>query len=105
MPKEIYTYIIWVEDWQHFHDGTWLFPIKMKIPLTNVLVILPFIGYLFSRFSRKDEAETESMLTVYTHCSLTVKVLGYFGGKMIFEGEGRPLNIPIRFWPEKSYTP
>lgn len=77
----------------------------MKIDLTSVLVILLFIGYLFSRFSRKAEAKRESMLTVYTHCSLTVIVLGYFGGKMIFEGEGRPLNVPIRFWPEKSYTP
>jgi len=85
--------------------GVWLFPIKMKIALSSVLFNLLFIGYLFSRFSRKDEAETESMLTVYTHCSPTVKVLGYFGGKMIFEGEGRPLNVPIRFRPEKSYTP
>jgi uncharacterized membrane protein YcfT len=56
--------------------GAWLFPIKMKIALTSVLVILRFIGHLFSRFSRKAEAKTESMLTIYTHCSLTVKVLG-----------------------------
>ncbi len=81
-------------DWQHFYEGDWLFPIKMKIALSGILIILLFIALLVGR---KAKAETKGTLAIYTLCLLTVIVLGYFGGQLVFEGEGRPLTVPMRF--------
>ncbi len=81
-------------DWQHFYDGDLLFPIKMKLFLTGVLIVLLFIGVIFGR---KKEAETKSSLAIYTLCLIVVTALGYFGGQLVFEGEGRVEKVPIRF--------
>jgi uncharacterized membrane protein len=81
-------------DWQHFYDGDWLFPIKMKLILTGALIVLLFIGVIFGR---KKETETKSSLAIYTLCFLVIAALGYFGGQLVFEGEGRPEKVPIRF--------
>jgi uncharacterized membrane protein len=81
-------------DWQHFYEGDWLFLIKVKLVLTGVLIVLLFIGVIFRR---KKEAETKSSLAIYTLCFLVITALGYFGGQLVFEGEGRPEKVPIRF--------
>ncbi len=81
-------------DWQHFYDGDWLFPIKVKLLLTGVLIVLLFIGVFFGR---KKEVETKSSLVIYTLCLIVIAVLGYFGGQLVFEGEGRAEKVPIRF--------
>ena len=81
-------------DWQHFYDGDWLFPIKMKLFLTGVLIVLLFIGVIFGR---KKETETKTSLGIYTLCLLVIAALGYFGGQLVFEGEGRAEKVPIRF--------
>jgi uncharacterized membrane protein len=90
IPTAIFGYT----DWQHFYDGVWLFPIKVKLVLTGVLMVLLIIAYILGR---KRESETKGMLAIYTLCLLTVTILGYFGGQLIFEGEGRPENVPIRY--------
>ena len=81
-------------DWQHFYEGAWLFPIKMKLALSGVFIVLLFIALLVGR---KAKAETKGTLAIYALCFLTVVVLGYFGGQLVFEGEGRPLTAPMRF--------
>ena len=81
-------------DWQHFYEGDWLFPIKMKIALSGILIILLFVALIVGR---KAKTETKGTLAIYTLCFLTVIVLGYFGGQLVFEGEGRPLTVPMRF--------
>ncbi len=81
-------------DWQHFYEGAWLFPIKMKLALSGILIILLFVALIVGR---KAKMETKAMLAIYTLCFLTVVVLGYFGGQLVFEGEGRPLTVPVRF--------
>jgi uncharacterized membrane protein len=90
LPTALFGYT----DWQHFYDGDWLFPIKIKLFLTGVLIVLLFIGVIFGR---KKEAETKSSLAIYTLCLLVVTALGYFGGQLVFEGEGRVEKVPMRF--------
>jgi uncharacterized membrane protein len=89
-PTALFGYM----DWQHFYDGDWLFSIKIKLFLTGVLFVLLFIGVIFCS---KKEGETKSSLLIYTLCFLVVVGLGYFGGQVVFEGEGRAEKIPIRF--------
>ncbi len=81
-------------DWQHFYDGDWLFPIKIKLALTGVLIVLLFIAVFLGR---KKEAETKSSLAIYALCLIVVTALGYFGGQLVFEGEGRVEKVPMRF--------
>ncbi len=88
------TALLGYTDWQHFYDGDWLFAIEVKLILTGVLIILLFIG---ATYGRKTERETKGHLIVYTLCLLVVTGLGYFGAQVLFEGEGRPQNVPIRF--------
>jgi len=88
------TILFGYTDWQHFYEGAWLFPIRMKIALSGILVILLFIGLMVGR---KAKTETKGTLAIYTLCFLVVTALGYFGGQLVFEGEGRPLTVPVRF--------
>ncbi len=88
------TILFGYTDWQHFYEGAWLFPIKMKLALSGVFIVLLCIALMVGR---KSKAETKGTLAVYTLCLLTVIVLGYFGGELVFEGEGRPLAVPMRF--------
>jgi len=81
-------------DWQHFYEGDWLFPIKIKLVLSGILIILLFIALLVGR---KAKTETKGTLAIYTLCFFTVIIIGYFGGQLVFEGEGRPLTVPMRF--------
>ncbi len=81
-------------DWQHFYEGDWLFAIKVKLALTGVLIVLLFIAV---SLKGKRESETKSSLGIYALCFLVVTALGYFGGQLVFEGEGRPEKVPIKF--------
>jgi uncharacterized membrane protein len=97
-PTVLFGYM----DWQHFYDGAWIFPIKVKLVLTGVLILLLIIAFVIGR---KVKSETKGILGIYTLCLLTVSVLGYYGGQLMFEGEGRPHNVPIRFLiGEKLFT-
>ncbi len=88
------TVLFGYTDWQHFYEGAWLFPIKMKLVLSGVLIVLLVIALMVGR---KAEKETKGMLAVYALCFVAVTALGYFGGQLVFEGEGRPLAVPMRF--------
>ncbi len=88
------TILFGYTDWQHFYEGAWLFPIKVKLALSGILIILLLCALIIGS---KTKPETKGTLAIYTVCFLTVVVLGYFGGQLVFEGEGRPLTVPMRF--------
>ncbi len=80
-------------DWQHFYEGVWLFPIKIKLVLTGILLVLLAAGVLFSR---KGTGATKTLLTIYVLCLLTMSGLGYFGAELIF-GTPAARTVPKLF--------
>jgi len=81
------TILFGYTDWQHFYEGAWVFPIKVKLVLSGVLLILLYSAY---RHGRHAEAETKKTLAIYTLCALTVVALGYLGGQLMLESEAKP---------------
>ena len=78
------TVIVGIMDWQHYYAGAWLFPIKMKLPLAGLLLILLVfaftVGYRATTISKQ-------ALIIYTLCLLNVTALGYFGGELVYGGK------------------
>jgi len=68
-------------DWQHYYAGAWLFPIKMKLALAALLLIL--LVFALSAGYRA-EAISKSALVLYGLCLLNVTALGYLGGELVF---------------------
>jgi len=77
------TIVLGFMDWQYFYGGGWLFPIKMKLPLAGLLLIL--LVFAFSAGYRA-ETITKQVLIVYALCFLNVTALGYFGGELVYGG-------------------
>jgi mono/diheme cytochrome c family protein len=77
------TVIVGIMDWQHYYAGAWLFPIKMKLPLACLLLILLVfaftVGYRATTISKQ-------ALIIYALCLLNVTALGYFGGELVYGG-------------------
>lgn len=77
------TIVLGFMDWQYFYGGGWLFPIKMKLALAALLLVLLVFalsaGYRVETISRQ-------ALIVYTLCFLNVTALGYFGGELVYGG-------------------
>ncbi len=88
------TILFGYTDWQHFYEGAWLVPIKVKLGLTGALIIL-LLGAFF--YTCRVESETKGTLAIYTLCFLTVAVLGYFGGQLTIEGEVPSEAVPMKF--------
>ena len=70
-------------DWQHYYGGAWLFPIKMKLPLAGLLLIL--LVFALSAGSRA-ESISKRALIIYALCLVNVTALGYFGGELAYGG-------------------
>jgi uncharacterized membrane protein len=70
-------------DWQHYYRGAWMFLIIVKICLAAFLFVLLTIGLILHH---KGWGETKLMLGIYLIAFFTVVALGYFGGKIVFEG-------------------
>ncbi len=68
-------------DWQYYYGGGWLFPIKMKLALAALLLIM-LVFALSAGY--KAEAISKSALVLYGLCLLNVTALGYFGGELVF---------------------
>ncbi|UCD33313.1 MAG: c-type cytochrome [Desulfobacterales bacterium] len=68
-------------DWQHFYGGAWLFPIKMKIFLAGMLLILLSSALILGL---KPEKNANSILLIYAFCLAMVLGLGYFGGELVY---------------------
>ena len=71
-------------DWQHFWGGAWLTLIKYKMGLAGILFIFLVIALVFIL---KEGVGSKGALTAYTLCFLTVVLLGYFGGQLVYGGK------------------
>jgi mono/diheme cytochrome c family protein len=76
-------------DWQHYYFGNWLFPIKMKIVLSGVLLILLLMAFFYGR---KGKGESRVVLMIYALCLVTLTGLGYYGSELSFAE--KPLIAP-----------
>jgi uncharacterized membrane protein len=70
-------------DWQHYYHGAWMFPIIVKVCLAAFLFVLLSLGLILHY---KGRGEPRLILAVYLLSFFTVVALGYFGGKIVFEG-------------------
>ncbi len=70
-------------DWQHFYAGAWLDPIRIKLVLAVVLLVLVFVSVFLVQTKRNGSA---GVLTNYAASFLIVVVLGYYGGNLVYGG-------------------
>ncbi len=86
------TVILGVLDWKYYYAGAWLFPIKMKIMLAGLLLIL-LVFALSAGY--KAETVSKSAVILYAFCLLNVTALGYFGGELVFgdKSAGQPMHV------------
>lgn len=80
------TALLGYMDWQHRYGGAWLFPIKIKIGLAVLLLVLLIVAVILSRKLKENSIR---VLAIYGLCLLNVAALGYFGGELIYGGSGR----------------
>jgi uncharacterized membrane protein len=81
-------------DWRHFYLGAWLAPIKIKMVLAVILLILSFAALLLG-FKGKESSKIT--LTLYSLCLIIVIGLGWFGARLIYGEQMLPSskNYPI----------
>lgn len=82
IPTVIFGYV----DWQHFLGGAWIFPIRMKMILAGIfLVLLSFtVGFCW-----KFSANRKTILVFIALCFLNVVAISYYGGEIVFAGFGK----------------
>jgi uncharacterized membrane protein len=68
-------------DWWHFYAGVWLFPIKIKIALTIMLLIFLTLGLIMEM---RNLGGLISKSVIYLLCVICVIGLGYYGGELVF---------------------
>jgi uncharacterized membrane protein len=68
-------------DWRHFYLGAWLTPIKIKMVLAVILLILSFAAFLLG-FKGKESSKIT--LALYSLCLITVIGLGWFGARLVY---------------------
>ena len=80
------TALLGYMDWQHRYGGAWLFPIKIKIGLAVLLLVLLIVAAILGRTIKENSM---GVLAIYGLCLLNVAALGYFGGELIYGGSVR----------------
>ncbi|MGR8935865.1 MAG: DUF2231 domain-containing protein [Gammaproteobacteria bacterium] len=79
-----------IVDWQRYYHGAWLPPIRMKLLLAPVLLLLlsagVFMGY-------RQGAQAKGLLFIYLLSLLTVSTMGYFGGQLTFGGRSPAASV------------
>jgi uncharacterized membrane protein len=83
------TVLLGYMDWQHRYAGAWSFPIKMKIGLAVLLLVLLIVAVIIGRRIR---VISLGILGIYGLCLLNVTALGYFGGELIY-GAASPKEV------------
>jgi len=68
-------------DWQQFYGGAWLFPIKMKMVLAGVLLVLLAIAVVGTS---PKVSRTRNPLALYVLCLIAVTGIGFFGGELVY---------------------
>jgi hypothetical protein len=78
-------------DWVHFYGGAWLLPIKAKMGLAAVLLLLA----IAAPGGRKKGAEGEEggRLGIYLLALICAGAMGYFGGELVY-GDRGPAAAP-----------
>jgi mono/diheme cytochrome c family protein/uncharacterized membrane protein len=71
-------------DWQHYFAGGWLNPVKIKLILGGILLILAFVAIVAGRGGEKT---SPGVALLYTLCLVTVLGLGFFGGQLVYSGK------------------
>ncbi|MGR8979053.1 MAG: DUF2231 domain-containing protein [Gammaproteobacteria bacterium] len=70
-------------DWQRYFHGAWLTPVKIKLILAPVLLLLlsagVFIGY-------RQGTQAKALFALYLLALLAVTGLGFYGGQLTFGG-------------------
>ena len=77
------TMILGIMDWQHFYEGAWILPIKMKLITAPILAVLLGLAVFLGR---KYGSTSMKVLPIYFLCFCAVTVLGYFGGELTYAG-------------------
>jgi cytochrome c553 len=75
------TMLLGFLDWQHFYAGAWIFPIKMKLGLASLLLVL-LLGADIQ--GRSVQRKSRGFPFMYVLCALNVVALGYYGGELVF---------------------
>ncbi|MDQ1277699.1 MAG: hypothetical protein QG555_740 [Thermodesulfobacteriota bacterium] len=73
--------IFGIIDWRHFLGGAWLVPIKMKMLLAGILVLLAAVSFVLGAKGRESSG---AVLSLYTLCLITVVLLGWFGARLVY---------------------
>jgi mono/diheme cytochrome c family protein len=71
-------------DWQHYFAGGWLNPIKVKLILAAVLLVLAVISLALGR---GNERASSHVVGIYTLCLVVVLGIGFFGGQLVYSGK------------------
>lgn len=79
------TMLFGIMDWQHYYAEAMLFPIKMKLILAPILMVLLAVAVILGF---KKGAESKAVLATYCLCFVTVVLLGYFGGQLVYGVKG-----------------
>jgi uncharacterized membrane protein len=87
------TMLLGFFDWQHFYAGAWIFPIKMKLGLASLLLVL-LIGAAIQ--GRRVQRRSGGFPFMYLLCALNVMALGYFGGQLVFGGRTAAAFGPLK---------
>jgi uncharacterized membrane protein len=86
------TIIFGIMDWQHYYSGLWLHPIKIKMILSGILLVLLAASVFVNR---RGVGRPALVVPIYALSFLTVVVLGYYGGELVAGGRGT--NVPPSF--------
>lgn len=70
-------------DWQYFYSGAWFFPVRMKLTLAPLLILLLGTSILLGH---KYGPGSKSVMFFYALSFCTVVALGYFGGQLVYSG-------------------
>ncbi len=77
------TVLLGYMDWQHFYAGGWLNPVKAKLILAGVLLIVAFLALMGGR---GDRTTSSRIAGLYTLCLVIVLGIGFFGGQLVYSG-------------------
>ena len=75
------TMLFGIMDWQHYYAEAMLFPIKMKLIFAPALLVLLAAAVILGF---KKGPGSKAVLAIYCLCFVTVVILGYFGGQLVY---------------------
>jgi mono/diheme cytochrome c family protein/uncharacterized membrane protein len=77
------TVLFGCTDWQHYFAGGWLSPIKIKLILATILLILVLTSLLVGR---GNQGTSSRVAFLYALCLVIVLGLGFLGGQLVYSG-------------------